>query len=45
MAQVINQSLGQLRSQGSATLDGSSLDNSGGTLSAQSAWSSPSTMR
>jgi len=36
VAQVINQSLGQLRSQGSASLSGASLDNSGGALSAQS---------
>ncbi|NWC37244.1 DUF637 domain-containing protein [Pseudomonas gingeri] len=36
VAQVINQSLGQLVSQGSTTLTGSSLDNSGGKLSAQS---------
>ncbi|WP_248800390.1 hemagglutinin repeat-containing protein [Pseudomonas sp. MWU13-2105] len=36
VAQVINQSLGQLVSQGSTTLTGSSLDNSGGRLGAQS---------
>ncbi|NWD75824.1 hemagglutinin repeat-containing protein [Pseudomonas gingeri] len=35
VAQVINQSFGQLVSQGSTTLTGSSLDNSGGKLSAQ----------
>ncbi len=36
VAQVINQSLGQLVSQGGMTLTGSTLDNSGGQLSAQS---------